>query len=45
MSGYTARNVSSGMQMPEGVPLLQKPWDAGDLLLCIQELLAQRTVS
>jgi CheY-like chemotaxis protein len=31
---------STGMQIPPGVPLLQKPWDAGDLLLCIQELLS-----
>jgi signal transduction histidine kinase/CheY-like chemotaxis protein len=45
MSGYTARDVTPGMQMPQGVPLLQKPWDAGDLLLCIQELLSHRAPS
>jgi DNA-binding NtrC family response regulator len=45
MSGYTARDVTTGMQMPQEVPLLQKPWDAGDLLLCIQELLSHRAPS
>ena len=45
MSGYTERDGSSGMQMPPGVPLLQKPWDAGDLLHTIQELLSHRAPS
>jgi two-component system NtrC family sensor kinase len=45
MSGYTARDVSRGVQMPQGVPLLEKPWDAGDLLLGIQELLSHRAPS
>jgi signal transduction histidine kinase len=45
MSGYTERVGSTGMQIPPGVPLLQKPWDAGDLLLCIQELLSHRAPS
>ncbi|HEY7028617.1 MAG TPA: ATP-binding protein [Gemmatimonadales bacterium] len=45
MSGYTERDGSTGIQMPQGVPLLQKPWDAGDLLLCIQELLSHRAPS
>ena len=45
MSGYTERDGSTGIQMPAGVPLLPKPWDAGDLLLCIQELLTHRAPS
>ena len=45
MSGYTERDGSTGMQMPQGVPLVQKPWDAGELLLCIQELLSHRAPS
>jgi len=45
MSGYTDRDGSSGMQMPPGVPLLQKPWDAGDLLHSIQEVLSHRAPS
>jgi CheY-like chemotaxis protein len=45
MSGYTERDGTTGVQMPAGVPLLRKPWDAGDLLLCIQELLNHRAPS
>ncbi|HSE67271.1 MAG TPA: ATP-binding protein [Gemmatimonadales bacterium] len=45
MSGYTERDRSTGMQMPQGVPLLQKPWVAGDLLHVIQELLSHRAPS
>ena len=45
MSGYTERDGSTGMQIPPGVRLMQKPWDAGDLLLCIQELLSHRAPS
>ena len=45
MSGYTERDGTTGRQIPPGVPLLPKPWDAGDLLLCIQELLTHRAPS
>jgi signal transduction histidine kinase/ActR/RegA family two-component response regulator len=45
MSGYTERDGSTGLQMPQGVPLLTKPWDAGDLLHSIQDLLSHRAPS
>ncbi|HKV76198.1 MAG TPA: ATP-binding protein [Gemmatimonadales bacterium] len=39
-SGYAASEQPGGVPLPEGVPFLAKPWDAGDLLLLVQETLS-----
>ncbi|HTO72494.1 MAG TPA: ATP-binding protein, partial [Gemmatimonadales bacterium] len=39
-SGYTATEQPGGVPLPEGVPFLAKPWDAGELLLLVQETLS-----
>jgi len=39
-SGYTATDQPGGVPLPEGVPFLAKPWDAGELLLLVQETLS-----
>ncbi len=36
-SGYTASDPDGGVQLPDGLPFLPKPWDAAELLASIRE--------